>query len=181
MALKATVFKLQLQVNDIDRGYYQQHSLTLARHPSETDERMMLRVLAFALFADERLAFTRGLSSTDEPDLWLLDATDHIQLWLELGQPDSKRLRKACGRADRVVVISYGGRGAEQWWRQSGELQGLGNLSVINIDPAQSAALAALAQRGMQIDVTISEGEVMVVDADTALQITPHYWQRADA
>jgi len=116
MALKSTIFKADLQIADMDRNYYQGHSLTLARHPSETDERMMVRLLAFALFADERLEFGRGLSADDEPALWRKDLTGAIELWIEVGLPDERELRKACGRAERVVVLCYGGRGAELWW-----------------------------------------------------------------
>ena len=103
MALKATIFKADLQIADMDRGYYQTHALTIARHPSETDQRMMVRILAFALFADERLHFTRGISTDDEPDLWLKGLDEEIELWVDLGQPDLKRIRKACGRARQVV------------------------------------------------------------------------------
>ena len=115
MALKATIFKAALQIADMDRGYYAEHPLTIARHPSETDERMMLRVLAFALHAGPGLAFGRGLSTDDEPDLWQRDLTGAIRLWIDVGLPDEKLVRRACGRADEVVVYAYG-RGADLWW-----------------------------------------------------------------
>ena len=108
MALKATIFKVGLQVADMERGYYGDHALTVARHPSETDERMMLRVLAFALHAGPDLAFGKGLSTDDEPDLWQRDLTGAIALWIDVGQPDEKLLRRACGRAREVVVYAYG-------------------------------------------------------------------------
>ena len=108
MALKATIFKADLQIADMDRNYYQDHALTLARHPSETDERMMVRLLAFAIHADEALTFTKGLFDTEEPDLWQKDLTGAIQLWIEVGQPDEKRILKACGRSEQVIVYSYG-------------------------------------------------------------------------
>jgi uncharacterized protein YaeQ len=107
MAIKATVFKADLQIADMDRHYYAGHALTLARHPSETDERMMVRLLAFALFADDALTFGKGMSSDDEPDLWHKDLTGEIKRWIEVGLPDERAIRKACGRGD-VVVISYG-------------------------------------------------------------------------
>lgn len=119
MALKATIFKADLQIADMDRGYYGGHALTLARHPSETDERMMVRLLAFALFAGERLAFGRGLSAEDEPALWQKDLTGAVELWIEVGLPDERDIRKACGRADRVVVLCYGGRGATSGGRRT--------------------------------------------------------------
>ena len=115
MALKATIFKAQLQIADMDRHYYAEHALTLARHPSETDERMMVRLLAFALNADESLEFGKGLSNEDEPALWRKDLTGVIEHWIEVGLPDEKSLRKACGRATQVRLYTYG-RGAAKWW-----------------------------------------------------------------
>jgi len=100
-------------------GYYQDHALTIARHPSETEERMMVRLLAFALNADGTLVFGAGLSADDEPDLWCKELTGNIQTWIDVGLPDEKRIRKACGRADSVFVYSYGGRAAQLWWEGS--------------------------------------------------------------
>ena len=119
MAPNATVYKAELQVTDMDRHYYASHDLILAQHPSETAERLMARLLAFALFADERLMFGRGLSDEDEPALWQRDYTGDIERWIELGQPDESRLRKACGRAQQVVVVNYGGHVAEVWWNKN--------------------------------------------------------------
>ncbi|TNE76492.1 MAG: YaeQ family protein, partial [Gammaproteobacteria bacterium] len=116
MALKATVFKAELAVSDMDRGYYQSHALTIARHPSETDERMMVRLLAFALNASEDLQFTRGLSTDDEPDLWQKNLQGDITLWIEVGLPDERRIRKACNRAEQVIIYAYGARTAPVWW-----------------------------------------------------------------
>ena len=116
MALKSTICKAELSVADIDRGYYHDHALTVARHPSETDERMMVRVLAFALHADENLAFGRGLSTEDEPDLSLRDLTGALDLWIDVGLPDERDVRKACGRARAVSVLAYGGRAVDLWW-----------------------------------------------------------------
>ena len=160
MALKSTVFKATLQVNDVDRGYYAGHALTLARHPSETDERMMVRVLAFALHAHEDLAFGRGLSADDEPDLWRRDPTGAILEWIDVGQPDVKLLRRAAGRAESVTVYCYG-RAADPWWAQSrGELARIDRLAVIRVDDASVAALGQLVERTMQLHCTILEGEV---------------------
>ena len=119
MALKATVFKADLSVADIDRGYYRDHALTLARHPSETDERMMVRLLAFALHADDALAFGRGLSAEDEADLVRRDLTGAVELWIDVGLPDERDLRKACGRSPEVHVYAYGGRACALWWEKA--------------------------------------------------------------
>lgn len=175
MALKSTIFKAELQIADLDRNHYATHALTLARHPSETDERMMVRLLAFILHADEALAFGKGLSADDEPDLWHKDLTGAIQLWIEVGLPDEKRLRRACGRADRVVVLTYGGRVAEMWWQQNqSALRKLDKLTVIDLPSESTQALAALAQRGMSLQCTVQEKELWLIADGESLHIAPH-------
>ena len=180
MAIKATIFKADCQIIDMDRHYYQDHSLTLARHPSETDERMMLRLLAFARHASDTLAFSRGLSSSDEPDLWQKDLTGTIEYWIELGQPEEKRIRKACGRAQQVVIYCYSGNSARIWWDQtSAGLANLGNLTVLNITPEHGKALAQLAQRNMQLQATIQDGNIWITDSESSVEVTPETWQQA--
>ena len=174
MALKSTIFKADLQIADMDRRYYGDHTLTVARHPSETDERMMVRLLAFAMHADEALSFGRGLSTDDEPDLWRKDLTGTIEIWIDVGLPDEKRIRRACGRARRVFVYSYGGHGAELWWDQvNAKLGQVKNLSVIGLPAASTHALAKLALRNMQLQFTIQEGQFWVSDKDQVVEIVP--------
>ena len=174
MALKATVCKAELHIADMERGYYHDHAVTVARHPSETDERMMVRLLAFALNADEALAFGAGLSTDDEPDLWRKDLTGNIETWIDVGLPDEKRIRKACGRAAQVFVYSYGGRAAELWWQQvSGKLARSNKLTVINLPQAGTQALARLAARNMQLQYTIQDGQVWVADDRESVQLDP--------
>lgn len=170
MAQKSTIFKATVNVADLDRPYYGEHNLTLARHPSETDERMMMRLLAFLLFADERLVFGRGLSTEDEPALWRKDYSGAIELWIEVGLPDERALRKAAGRATAVVVLAYGGsKPVDIWWgKEGGTLARLANLRVFAIDAEQSAALTALAARGMQLQCTIQDGQVWLTAGDGA-------------
>ena len=174
MAPKATIYKAELQVSDMDRHYYATHALTLARHPSETDERLMVRLLAFALHADERLEFGRGLSTDDEPDLWRKSLTGEIEQWIELGQPDEQRIRKACGRARQVIVISYGGRSAEIWWDKIAiGLARSKNLTVIDIPAATVQELAALADRNMQLQCLIQDGQVQWMSEKATVAIEP--------
>ncbi|TRZ92261.1 MAG: YaeQ family protein [Rhodocyclaceae bacterium] len=174
MALKSTIFRIELQIADLDRNYYQNHTLTVARHPSETDERMMARVLAFALYADEALTFGKGLSSEDEPDLWRKDLTGAIDLWIEVGLPEEKRIRRACGRARQVVVLTYGGRIADMWWQQNkAALQRQDNLVVVNISAEESKALAALTERGMQLQCTLQEAELWLIVDGESTRIAP--------
>ncbi len=171
MALKATICKASLQIADIDRNYYAEHALTVARHPSETDERMMVRLLAFALNAHEHLAFGKGLSDTDEPDLWQKDLTGAIEHWIEVGQPDDKRLLRAAGRATRVTVYAYGHR-AELWWRPlADKLERAKNLAVWRIPAAVVRALEQLAGRSMQLQCTVQEGQMYFSNAAETVQI----------
>ncbi len=177
MALKATIFKAELQVADLERGYYATHSLTLARHPSETDERMMVRLLAFARHADPALEFTRGLCADEEPDLWLRDGGGEILLWIEVGLPDERRLRRACGRAREVVVYAYGGRSADIWWQRNGaELARCANLRVIQLPAAATQALAALTARTMRLDCTLQEGQIWVGNGELSVAVEPQMW-----
>lgn len=165
MALKATVVRVDLQISDMDRHYYASHSLTLAQHPSETDERLMVRLLAFALHAQDRLEFGRGLSTDEDPDLWLRDYTGEVELWIDLGQPDESRVRKACGRSRQVVVVNYGGRAADLWWDRNGNaLARHRNLTVLDLPAAQLETLVAMYTRGMRLDLQIQDGEVRVLD-----------------
>ncbi len=183
MALKATIFKADLQVSDLDRDYYESHALTLARHPSETDERMILRILAFALFADPQLSFTRGISSVDEPDLWRKSLTDEIELWIELGLPDAKRLGKACGRSQQVQVLCYGGgRHAELWWSKiQSDLERFSNLSVLYIPDENVKALVALVTRNMQLQCLIQDRQVWLGSDQQNIEISPEYWLEVES
>ena len=173
MALNATIFKIDLTITDMDRGYYATHALVLARHPSETDERMMARLLAFALNASEALAFGKGLSSEDEPDVWEKDLTGAIQLWIEVGLPDEKAVRKACGRATQVRIYTYG-RGAERWWQDAQTaLARPDNLAVIELPQATTQAMAGLAQRTMQLQCTVQDGTAWLTDGKNTVEVAP--------
>ncbi|MCB1910167.1 MAG: YaeQ family protein [Rhodocyclaceae bacterium] len=174
MALKSTVYKASLQVSDMDRQYYAEHPLTIARHPSETSERMMVRLLAFALHADPRLSFGRGLSTDDEAALWLRDYDGSIALWIEVGLPDERILRKACSRAERVVLLAYGGRALEPWWQASEQaLKRLDKLGILAISSEDSAAMCDLASRSMQLQASIQDGTVWLSGGDRMVEIHP--------
>ena len=183
MALKATIFKTDLQISDMDRQYYAEHALTVARHPSETDERMLVRVLAFALYAREALVFGKGLSADDEPDLWQKDMTGAIELWIDAGLPDEKRIRKACGRAAQVVIFSYGGRVADLWWEQNGgALKRLDKLTIVNLSVADSAALVGLlrdGQRNLQLQCLIQDGQIWLSNEIERSEIQPQQLKTA--
>jgi uncharacterized protein YaeQ len=175
MALKSTIFKAELQLADLDRSHFGDYSLTIARHPSETDERMMVRLLAFALNASETLTFGRGLSaSEDEADLQELDATGSIERWVDVGLPDEKLIRRACNRSRHVMVLSYGGRTAEMWWQQTeGKVAGQKNLRVLALSVEESKALAGLAERGMRLQCTIQDGVIWLGGEQGHVELAP--------
>jgi len=177
MALKSTVFKAAVQIADMDRSLYADHSLTLARHPSENDERLMARLLAFALNVpadDHRGALlpARGLADGDEPDLWQHTLSGELLHWIEVGQPaDDRRLAKACGRAERVSLYCYS-QAAPIWWAGiQGKLARLRNLWVWQIPAEQIQALARLVERSMQIQVTVQEGQIWVGNHSDSVEV----------
>jgi len=186
MALKSTIFKAALAVADIDHGYYADHALTLARHPSETDERMMIRLVALALNAyklqdvckgDGTLAFGAGLSNVEEPDVWLRDFTGETKLWIEVGQPEDKPVIKACGKSDEVIVYCFN-HAAEIWWRGiENKLARPQNLSVYRVPTEASQALAALAQRSMQLQATIQENTLTLGDGANSIDVELLRWK----
>jgi uncharacterized protein YaeQ len=174
MALRATVYRCELTVSDLDREVYGTYPLTLARHPSETEERLMVRLLAFALFADERLAFGPGLSTEDEPDLVLRDDTGVLELWIDVGLPDEKAVRKACGRARQVVVLAYGARKVDAWWDENAAaFARLSNLRVLTLSGEDGAALETLAARSMSLTCTVQDGHVWLAAPTATIELRP--------
>ena len=174
MAIKSTVYKAELEISDIDRGYYATHSITMAQHPSETDRRLMARLIAFVLFADERLEFGRGLSNEEDPDLWRRDYTGNIESWIELGQPDESAVRRACGRAQQVILINYSGNSAEAWWtKNESSLARSKNLTVIDLDSSEVEAATRFLQRTMRLQVMIQEGCCQLMRDNETVGIRP--------
>ncbi len=177
MATGATLYKARLDVSDIDRGYYANHAFVMARHPSETFDRLVVRLLAFVLHAHEDLAFGAGLSSDDEPDLWRRSPTGEIECWIDLGQPDEARIRRACARARAVVVVNYGGRAADIWWDKCGAaLARFEKLTVIDIGAEAVSALAALSETGgrkLEWQCVLQEGELQIVGPAAELALVP--------
>jgi uncharacterized protein YaeQ len=179
MALKATIYKADLSIADMDRNYYAEHALTIARHPSETDERVMIRVLAFALHADPALAFTKDLFDVDEPAMWQKDLTGAIQTWIEVGQPDEKRLMKACGRSGQVIVYSYSAT-SHIWYKGlANKVDRARNLSIVNIPAEASAELEKLAKRSMQLQCTIQDGQVWLTDGESTVLVERETFKQA--
>jgi uncharacterized protein YaeQ len=178
MALKSTIHRLELDVADVDRGVYDSFTLTLACHPSETAERLMVRVLAFALHADHALEFGRGISTDDDADLWLKDATGAIRLWIDVGLPEERRLRRAAGRAGRIVAVAYGGRAVDVWWERNREALGrLPQLEIVTLPVEATRALAGFVGRTMRLQCTIQDRQIFLSDAQRSLAIEPEMLQ----
>lgn len=179
MALKATIYKAMVNVADLDRNKFLDSNLTLARHPSETQERMMLRLLAWIKYADERLQFSRGLSAEEEPEIW--QHNDHlgIDLWIELGLPEERRVKKACSQSAEVALFTYNSRAAEIWWQQNqNKLSQFKNLSIWYLDDEQLAKLSAFGTRSMNLQATIQDGAIWLSDAENNVEIHFTAWLR---
>ena len=172
MALGATIYKAIVDVSDIDRGYYESRTLTVARHPSETEARMMLRILAYALYAGEHVEFGRGISTEDEAAIWEINDAGDIGRWIEIGVPDTKTVRKAAGKSDDVVVIAYDEARIEPWWAShKGDFSKIDKLTVRWISDDDLAKLAAMAKRNMKLAATIQDGVVWLADDTQNIEI----------
>lgn len=178
MALGSTICKAELGIADMDRHYYETHELTLAQHPSETALRLMVRVAVFAFNAGERLAFTKGITQEDEPDLWEKDFSGDVQHWIDLGQPDEKRLRKACGRAEKVTVYTYQEGSAKAWWQQNqSRFCRFGNLEVVHL--RIDGDIAGLAQRSMKLQCNIDDAVMTMHAQGRDVSIAREVWKKA--
>lgn len=172
MAISATIYKASVAIADMTRQHYHTYPLTIALHPSETVERMMVRILAFALNADQQLEFTKGISTDDEPDLWQKDLTGHTEHWIELGQPDEIRLRKACAQADKVTVINFQQRASDIWWQQNhNKLTRFDNLTVTVFDSQACQQLEELTERSMQLQLTIEDDAIWLSTNQGSIEI----------
>jgi uncharacterized protein YaeQ len=187
VALKSTIYKATLQIADMDRHLYADHTLTLARHPSETDERLMVRLLAFALNVpahdhDGTLQPARGLADDEEPDFWRHGLAGELRQWVEVGQPtDERRLVRACGRAEAVRLYCYAASVPVWWAGLAPKLARLRNLQVWQVSPESSQALALLAARSMQLQVTVQEGQIWFGNGQASVDIQPRALMGAPA
>ena len=174
MALKASIFKAAVSISDLNRDFYQDYNLTLARHPSETDERMMVRLLAFVLNASDELSFGKGLSTDDEPDVWQKSLSNDIELWIDVGLSSFDRCKKACGRSAAVKLYVYGQqKNVKPWWNKvAADMQRLKKLQVMQIEGDASQALAALAEVNMQLQFTLDGDDIYITTAEHSVHIT---------
>lgn len=184
MALGATIYKANIDISDVDRGYYGSHLCTLARHPSETEERLAIRMLAFCLYVgetDKRLEFGRGLSTEGEPALWEIDDTGAIARWIDVGVPDIKQIRKAAGRSDEEIVIAYGEDRVDSWWKQHcADMRKVDKLSVAMLKDAEVAQMLPLMSRTMHLTVTVQDGVVWLSDSVHTAQVQMHWLLKRD-
>lgn len=169
MALGATINKVALSVANMERHYYQDHELVVAMHPSENDFRFMIRVIAFALNAHENLAFTKGLNTDNEPELWQKSLSDEVEVWVDFGQVDEKRIRKACGRAKQVIIYTYHERKASVWWEKNKQnLARHDNLALYHIEAEGAEEMVS---RNMQLQCNIDEGTVSLNNGELQLDV----------
>ena len=178
MALKSTIYKSEIQIANMDSNYYETHNRTLAQHPSETEERLLVRIIAFILNASETLSFAKGISTDDEPDLWQKNYSDEIELWIELGQPDEKRIKKACSRSKKVTIYCYSSNSANVWWQSNkSKLQRYNNLSVIRLDKLCDTPYENLIQRNVQLQATIQDSQLLLTNGQETLEIGQTIWK----
>jgi len=176
MAAGATIYKASLNIANMDTHYYAEHDLTIAKHPSENDLRLMIRIIAFVLNASEDLAFSKGISQDDEPDIWEKKLDGDIKLWIDLGQPDEKRIRKACGRADEVIIYTYQEGAALSWWKQEeNKLKRFKNLRVVNLKI--NGDIEALAMRSMKLQCNITDGELSLLLDELSVEVVEEVWK----
>lgn len=172
MALGATIYKATLEISDLDRGWYGTQHLTIACHPSETESRMMVRVLAFALYASDKLEFGRGISADDDADLWETNGAGDIGRWIDVGTPDNKSLRRAAGKSDDVVVLAYDDAKVEPWWASNkGDFGKINKLTILRITDEEREALAGMCNRNMHLAATIQDGTVWMADDAQNLEL----------
>lgn len=175
MATKATIYKALLNIANIDSHYYAEHNLTMAKHPSETDLRLMVRLIAFILNADEDLVFCKGISQEDEPDLWKKSLGGDIELWIDLGQPDAKRIKKACGRSEQVIIYTYQEGMAASWWKSiETSLTRFSNLKVVYLD--MDGDIEQLSKRAMNLQANISDGELTLIEDEESIVVREKIW-----
>lgn len=175
MATKATIYKALLNIANMDSHYYAEHNLTMAQHPSETDLRLMIRLVAFILNAEEDLVFCKGISQEDEPDLWKKSLGGDIELWIDLGQPDEKRIKKACGRSEKVIIYTYQEGMAAAWWKQiKTSLTRFSNLQVIHLDI--DGDIESLIKRAMSLQANIVDAELTLIDEEHSVLVREKPW-----
>ncbi len=176
MAQNATIYRAQLELSHVDRNVYAERQLTLARHPSETVERMVMRLLAFGLRYDDGLEFGRGVSATDEPDLWRREGDGRVIDWIEVGQPDAKRLIKASRQSARCDLFVFG-EGASRWRTTQLDAMKLpDNLGVARIEDSFVASLSASVDRQIRWSMTVSEGTIFLGDGEETFETSPEVW-----
>ncbi|WP_375748562.1 YaeQ family protein [Vibrio sp. HN007] len=161
MALKPTIYKFRISLSDMNREYYDSLSLTVAQHPSENTTRMMARVLAYCLNADPDLAFTKGLSTIEEPDIWQKTPDNQVSCWIEVGEPDSERVKKASRIADKVSIYSFNRKG-DIWWQQSKSKLDFNNVSLFQFSPDAIQQLSTMVTRTSELSVMISGNSLFV-------------------
>ncbi|MGB0495717.1 MAG: YaeQ family protein [Kangiellaceae bacterium] len=174
MAIKPTIYKFNISLSDINREIYNTLNLTLAQHPSETAERMTTRLLAFCINYEEKLTFTKGLSEVEEPDIWCVEYNDDISLWIDVGEPDVERIKKASRKSNNVKVYSFNSK-SDVWWQQSQDQFKILNASFYRFDWDSIKTLSSLLDRTMNLSVMLTGDSAYVTYGDKSCEIN---WER---
>ena len=173
MALKPTIYKAQVKLADSDRNCFEELALTVAKHPSETIERMTVRLLAYCINSGRGLEFTKGLSSADEPDIWQHADNGEIEHWIELGQPEEPRLRKACGKAKNISVYAFG-KSADTWWKLNGDaIAALPRIQIWQFPWTEVEAASDMMSRTMKLGLSIVGGTLYLDDGSSSVTLEP--------
>ena len=171
MVANAIIHKALLNIANMDQHYYEEHNLTLAQHPSENNLRLMIRLIAFILNANDTLTFCKGISQDDEPDLWQKSLSGDIEMWIDLGQPDEKRIKKACGRSQKVIIYTFKESLSSVWFKQiENSLIRFKNLQIIHLNIDGDIEL--LHNRSMNIQCNTLDNELTLSNDDTSVVIT---------
>lgn len=172
MAMNSTIYRVAYSINQMDKSYFETFDLRVARHPSENEDRMMARLVAFGLWAEEGLTFTKGLCSDKEPEIWSHNYDGSIRCWIELGEPDVKRLTRACKHAEHVHVLVYGENSVDGWWTKVKPLlHRFKNLEIVRLDPACLEVLERQCTRRMDLSLFVSDGDATLNVGEEAIPL----------
>ena len=171
MALKSSVYKANVSLANLNTHYYEDIVLTMALHPSETEERLMYRLLAFLYSAHERLEVTVGLDNPDLPDIWQKNYTGDIEHWIDIGYPDEKKIKKAIGRSDLVSIFNYNSFKAKVWFGKNKSLLENKKVQVFHLEEEIQGSLETLVQRSMALNCMIEDNHIFLSNDSERIQI----------
>jgi uncharacterized protein YaeQ len=172
MALGSTIYKIDINLSNFNTHYYEDFNLTLAKHPSENESRMMYRLLAFLYCAHTDLKFTKGLSGIEEAELWQKNYTGEIIQWIDLGLPDMKRIRQACGKSQSVKVFTYHQNKALEWYQKNkSDFDRNKKLDVYHFNVSENGPIDKFVTKSMRLSCIIEEQQMYLSDDNERIGI----------